>query len=82
MLTPRVEALRKLHLESKPCISAERLRLATEAAQKFTCEPTVLIRARIFDYILRNMTVRINDGELLVDDLDDFNYRPQPFAAG
>lgn len=66
MLTPRIESLRKNHLESDPCISAERLRLATEAHQKFTCEPPVLIRARVFDYILRNMTVHINPGELLI----------------
>ncbi len=66
MLTPRVEMLKKRHLDSPPCTSAERLRLVTEAYQKFTCEPVVLIRARVFDYILRNMSIRIEPGELLV----------------
>ena len=66
MPSPRIELLKKLHLDSPPCTSAERLRLATEGHQKFTCEPPVLIRARVFDYILRNMTVRIEPGELLV----------------
>ena len=73
MLTPRIESLRKNHLESDPCISAERLRLATEAHQKFTCEPPVLVRARVFDYILRNMTVHINPGELLIGTHTDKN---------
>ena len=66
MPSPRIEMLKKRHLNSPPCTSAERLRLATEGHQKFTCEPPVLIRARVFDYILRNMTVRIEPGELLV----------------
>ena len=65
-MTERIAMLKKRHLDSPPCTSAERLRLVTEACQKFTCEPPVLIRARVFDYILRNMTVRIGRGELLV----------------
>ena len=63
----RVEALKKRHLDAKPCTSSERLRLVTEGYQKYAGpEPVVITRARVFDYILRNMTVRIEPGELIV----------------
>lgn len=66
MTTNRVKELKKRHLDSVPCTSAERLRLVTEAYQKFAGEPAVLFRAHVFAYILENMTVRIEKDELLV----------------
>ena len=66
MLTPRIQMLRERHLSTPPCTSADRISLFTKASQTFVNEPPVLIRARAFDYVLRNTKLHISPGELLV----------------
>lgn len=65
MATERIKNLKKRHLKGIPCTSAERLKLVTEAYQKYAGAPMVIMRAQVFDYILRNMTVRLEEDELL-----------------
>lgn len=66
MLTPRIQMLRERHLSTPPCTSADRISLFTKASQTFVNEPPVLVRARAFDYVLRNTKLHISPGELLV----------------
>ena len=65
-MTDRVQKLRKQLLEVKPALSIERLRLETEAAKQYAGAPTPIYRAKILEYVLKNKTTRIYDGELLV----------------
>jgi pyruvate-formate lyase len=64
--TPRVQRLRERVLNTEPSICAERGLLVTEAYERYAADPPVLRRARAFAYTLDNMTITIDDGELLV----------------
>ncbi|MCD8123338.1 MAG: pyruvate formate-lyase [Clostridiales bacterium] len=66
VLNFRIEKMKKRLLETKPSVSSERLRLATEAYQKYAGEAIPLFRAHVFAYVLDHMTVVIREGELLV----------------
>ena len=66
MASPRIEQLKRLLLAARPCMTAERLRLATEGYRKYAAEPMVIARAKTLAYILRHMTISIAPGELLV----------------
>ncbi len=66
MMTPRLEKLKKALNDAKPSISVERARLVTEAYKKYAnCTPLIQ-RASVFAYVLDNMTVYIQDNELIV----------------
>lgn len=62
----RVENLKKALLSHKPCVSSERIRLATKAYEIYSGVPIILLRAKVLAYILDNMTLRIEQDELLV----------------
>lgn len=65
-MTERVKKLKEMQNAVKPSISAERAILATEAIKKYAFFPPVLQKAYMLQHILENMTVFIQEGELLV----------------
>lgn len=71
MMTKRIKKLKRLQSEAKPSLSAERARLATEAIQQHAFEPPVLQKAHMLSHILRNMTIYIQEGELVVGNHND-----------
>jgi len=64
--TVRVETLRERVLSTTPSVCAERGLLVTEAHEKFAADPPVLRRAKALAHVLDNMTIFINEGELIV----------------
>lgn len=66
MLTKRLERMRAKYLDSRPCITAERLVLATEAYQKYAGEAVPVFRAKVVKYIMERMTTLIMEDELIV----------------
>ncbi len=66
---PRVNRLRDWFLDEYPwTIDSERALLATEAYQRHENEPQLIKVARTLAHILRNVTLHIVDGQLLVGD--------------
>lgn len=65
-MTPRIARLKQMLNDEVPALSAERAKLATEAIELYAAEPPVLQKAHMLDYILRRMTIFIQDGELIV----------------
>ncbi len=70
-MSERVAKLKQMQNDLKPSISAERARLATEAIEAYAFEPPVLQKAYMLSHILRNQTVFIQDGELIVGNQTD-----------
>lgn len=66
MLNERLQRMKKRCLETRPNITPERLRLATEAYQKYAGEAVPVFRAKVLAYVLDHMTILINDDELIV----------------
>lgn len=66
MLNERLQRMRDKLFDSRPCITAERLVLQTEAYQKFAGDAIPVFRAKVVDYIARHMTTLIMDDELIV----------------
>ena len=65
-MNSRVEKLRDaLHVDKYP-LSVQKSRLWTESFKKTEGEPMVMRRARAFEAILENITIFIEDGELIV----------------
>lgn len=62
----RIEDLRNLLLSQVPIICSERAELITESYQETEGEPVVIRRAKALEKILRNMSIYILDGELIV----------------
>ncbi len=63
--SPRVAALREKVLGA-PQICTERAYLMTESYKKTEGEPKVFQRVKAMDHILQNMSVGIDDGEIIV----------------
>lgn len=66
MLNERIQRMREKLWNSRPCITAERLVLATEAYKEFAGEAVPIFRAKVVDYIMKNMTTLIMEDELIV----------------
>lgn len=66
MLNERLQRMKKRCFDTRPNITAERLRLATEAYQKYAGEAIPIFRAKILAYVLDHMTILINADELIV----------------
>ena len=64
-LTPRMQAFREEVLDEKPYIDAERAVITTRVYEEHRDLPRVLLRARMFEAILRDMTIYIEDKTLL-----------------
>ncbi|MGD9123887.1 MAG: glycyl radical protein [Desulfarculaceae bacterium] len=65
-LNQRVAELRQQSLDTSPEISAERALLLTRFYQKAREDSAPLLRAQAFAYLLQNLSVYINGGELIV----------------
>ena len=63
---PRVQKVRQDLLDSIPAICPERALLITEAYKQTEGEPFVLRKAKALDAILSNMSIYIEDGQLIV----------------
>ena len=66
MLNERLTRMRNKLWDTRPCITAERLVLATEAYKKFAGEATPIFRAKVTNYVMERMTTLIMDDELIV----------------
>lgn len=66
MLNERLQRMRNKLFDSRPCITAERLVLQTEAYQKFAGEAVPIFRAKVVRYIMEHMTTLLMDDELIV----------------
>lgn len=66
MLNERISRMRDKLMASRPCITAERLLLQTEAYQKFAGDAIPVFRAKVVNYIMERMTTLIMDDELIV----------------
>lgn len=64
--TARVQRLREQLLDTTPCVCAERGLLVTEAYAKHAADAPVLRRAKALAHVLEHMTVRVDDGELII----------------
>ena len=62
----RIESLRQGILESEPTVGLERARIVTQAYRENQDQPILIKRAKALEAILHNMTIFINDGDLLV----------------
>lgn len=70
-MTERISKLKTSQESVKPSFSSERARLVTEAELMFKDEPQVIAKAKMLDYVLENMTIFIQEGELIVGNLAD-----------
>jgi pyruvate formate-lyase/glycerol dehydratase family glycyl radical enzyme len=61
----RIEKLKRAILESVPTVGVERGLIVTKAYYEYEALPIVLKRARILERVLAEMTIYINDGDLL-----------------
>jgi formate C-acetyltransferase len=64
--TERVRRLRERLLDTTPSLCSERGLLITEAYEKYAADPPVLRRAKALADILDNMTIYIDEGEIIV----------------
>jgi len=58
--------MRNKLMDSRPCITAERLVLQTEAYKKYAGDAVPVFRAKVVRYIMEHMTTLIMDDELIV----------------
>ncbi len=75
-MTPRAERLRARLYRQPPEICIERARIYTDSWQKTESEPLAVRRALALARVLREMTIFIEDGELIVG-----NHASRPFAV-
>lgn len=64
-LTERMKDFREEVLDEKPYIDAERAILATEAYKENLNQPRVMVRAKMLEKVLDNMSIYIEDKSLL-----------------
>ncbi|MBU2511445.1 formate C-acetyltransferase/glycerol dehydratase family glycyl radical enzyme [bacterium] len=66
---PRVNRLRKFALETEFTVDHERACLVTEAYQKHSEKPQIIICAEALAHVLRNFTIHIHKDELIVGEM-------------
>ena len=71
MLNERISRMREKLWDTRPCITAERLVLATEAYKQFAGEVPPIFRAKVTEHVMENMTTLIMDDELIVGTATD-----------
>ena len=65
-MNERIRRMRERLMASRPCITAERLVLQTEAYQRFAGDAIPVFRAEVVKYIMEHMTTLILEDELIV----------------
>ncbi|HUV00695.1 MAG TPA: glycyl radical protein [Bacteroidales bacterium] len=66
VITDRIAGLKENVLSALPTICTERAKFYTAIYQEYEGSPVIIKRAIAFDKTLREMTIYINDGELIV----------------
>lgn len=66
MISKRIETLKDKALHATPTVSLDRARLVTEFYKQPSMEPFMLRRAHLFEYILANKEIYIDDEAILV----------------
>lgn len=66
VLSKRINNLREQVLNTRPSICTERARFYTEVYKRNEVKPIIIRRALALEETLKNMTIFINDGELIV----------------
>lgn len=66
MITERIKKQRDKLRMTEPSICIERARLVTEFYQECHVDPVIITKAKLLEYLLKNMTIYINKDELLV----------------
>ncbi|MBP1736292.1 MAG: formate C-acetyltransferase/glycerol dehydratase family glycyl radical enzyme [Oscillospiraceae bacterium] len=70
-MTERIRQLKQRQSSTRPSLSAERARLVTEAYELYAGEPLILLKAHTLAYLLKHMTIFIQEGELIVGNHTD-----------
>jgi pyruvate formate-lyase/glycerol dehydratase family glycyl radical enzyme len=65
-VSERVTRLKDKYLHTKPTVCTERAELYTEAYKEYEAKPLIIRRALALDRTLRQMTIAIDEGELIV----------------
>jgi pyruvate-formate lyase len=65
-ISDRISGLKAMVLSAKPTVCTERARIYTEVYRQHEHSPVILKRALALEKTLREMTIFINDGELIV----------------
>ena len=78
-LTPKMNRYREEILNAKPYVDPERAVLTTEAYKKYQDQQVDIIRARVLEHILHNMTIFIEKDTLLVGNQAQHNRWPLSF---
>ncbi|SDE57263.1 glycyl radical protein [Sporomusa acidovorans] len=73
-ITPRAGRLRKRYMDTVPEIDAERALLVTASYQETAGEPFVIRRAKMLKKLVSEMTLRIEEDEIIVGNMAK-NYR-------
>lgn len=68
-ISPRIEGLRKNFFSCKPSICSERARIVTKSYSETEGNPMIIRRAKALEKILSEMSIFIQDGELIVGNL-------------
>jgi pyruvate-formate lyase len=76
-VTERISGMREKVLSIKPSICTERAKFYTEAYIEYEDQPVIIRRAYALEKTLSNMTVFIDDGELIVGNQSS-RYRAAP----
>ena len=71
-MTERVARLKKLYLDSKPTVSAERARIFTESHRETEGEAVIIRRAKAFREVCRRGPVSIFEDELIVGSVGEY----------
>lgn len=68
-MTDRIQNLRKRLIEQKPKVCSERCKIFTESMKKDAGLPNVVARANAFYRVLDQMTIYVNEDELIVGNM-------------
>lgn len=66
VISDRVQKLYQNARDAYPSVCTERARYWTQSWKETECEPVIIRRAKALDHVLKNMTIYILDGELIV----------------
>jgi len=65
-VSPRIQALKEKHLHARPTVCTERARIYTEVYKEHEAEPVIVRRALALSKTLQEMSISIDEGELIV----------------
>jgi pyruvate formate-lyase/glycerol dehydratase family glycyl radical enzyme len=77
--SPRIDKLRNAILQSEPTVGLERARIITRAYKENRDQPILIKRARALEALLKDMTIFINEGDLLAGNQGEGLRYPQVY---